>query len=489
MIYYDMIIVGAGPAGLALAHCYSNTGKKILVIDREQNIGGCHRVKRVSSGLFTEHGPRVYLSNYVNFFYLLSEIGLNKDDLFTKYKYDVNYLFFKFSFHELWVFIGAYMQFLFNHDYGDNISLVKFCQDNGYSKESIDILDRLCRYMDGADIKKYSVGKILKTMDAISGIMQPKGPLDNLLFDKWQKYLENKGVTFALGKEVSYIHHNPDRNKIDYIEMHNDDTLYYCNKLVLAIPPASITKILSSMDNNYVKNSFGDLHQFERFAEDTEYIEYISITYHFRGDVHIPEVHGMTFDTDWGIIVVNLSEYMKDIEKGYDKVISTAVTICDKKSKYINKTANECDKSELYAEVYRQLKESIYPTLPDGYVAVINPNNYYDKQEKKWKTTDEAYFNTIGTSYIPFQSHVIPNIYNVGTHNGHSYLAYTTLESAVSNGIALACKLCPQLRYQYHLRKSWKISDIIYVISTIILVIICIYITRNFIPIKSVTLR
>jgi phytoene dehydrogenase-like protein len=82
MSYYDLVIVGGGPAGLALAHCCSRLHKKILVIDKEHTIGGCHRVKRVHNGMFTEHGPRIYLSIYLNFFYLLSEIGIKQDDIF-----------------------------------------------------------------------------------------------------------------------------------------------------------------------------------------------------------------------------------------------------------------------------------------------------------------------------------------------------------------------------------------------------------------------
>jgi uncharacterized protein with NAD-binding domain and iron-sulfur cluster len=64
MRYYDLIIVGAGPAGLALAHTSSSLYRKILIVDKELEIGGCHRVKRNSDGMFTEHGPRIYLSIY-----------------------------------------------------------------------------------------------------------------------------------------------------------------------------------------------------------------------------------------------------------------------------------------------------------------------------------------------------------------------------------------------------------------------------------------
>ena len=60
----DYIIIGAGPCGLTLAHYLSRNNKKVLLIDMNDDIGGCHRVKRVN-GRLTEHGPRVYIDNYL----------------------------------------------------------------------------------------------------------------------------------------------------------------------------------------------------------------------------------------------------------------------------------------------------------------------------------------------------------------------------------------------------------------------------------------
>ena len=71
---YDYIIIGAGPSGLSLAHILPDN-KKILIIERNSSIGGCHRVDRVQ-GLFTEHGPRIYSYAYVNFNKLLKEIRM-----------------------------------------------------------------------------------------------------------------------------------------------------------------------------------------------------------------------------------------------------------------------------------------------------------------------------------------------------------------------------------------------------------------------------
>ena len=49
---YDYCIIGAGPSGLTLANLLSSIGKNCVIIDENNDIGGCHRVTRID-GLFT----------------------------------------------------------------------------------------------------------------------------------------------------------------------------------------------------------------------------------------------------------------------------------------------------------------------------------------------------------------------------------------------------------------------------------------------------
>lgn len=473
---YDIVIVGAGPTGLALAQCLSNIkGKKILIVDREKTIGGCHRVIRDKEGLFTEHGPRIYISNYKNVFSLIDEMGLKLNDVFTSYRYGIIDLLFSnilpnITFNEIIILILDFVYYMYDNKYGIDINYEEHLKKNNVSDKLIDILDRLFRFLDGATISKYSLNKVQEIFNIATfiSIYQPIKPLDKGLFNYWKGFLEKKGVDFLLETNIEKI--NYENGKIVSINANNDKILL--DKLILAVPPPSISKILENNDKN-IKNCFGNLDSFKKWSEKTEYIEYISITYHFINDIDIPDVSGATVDTDWGIVCIYLSNYMKDIENNYKNILSIAITITDRKSTFINKTANECNEKELFDEVYRQLKVSIYPKLSNNYTAVINPNNYY--KNGKWNCKDEAYFNTYGTKYIKSTSDTISNIYNAGSHNGNSFINYTTMESAVSNGITLATNLYPELKDKYKLKTFLTLIDYLFYLFIIIIVMIIMY--------------
>lgn len=479
MRHYDLVIVGAGPAGLALAHASSSLYRRILIIDKEQEIGGCHRVKRDVDGLFTEHGPRIYLSIYYNFFNLMDEMGLKVNDVFINYKYsfpDVakEKLLPHYTFYELFMFALAYLMFVIDDDYGKNISLYEYLRGHGFSLKVIDIFDRMCRFTDGGNVYSYSLNKILKLTDSspMLQIYQPKAPLDVVLFSTWKKFLSNRGVDFMMGFHI--IDYDIQNNNVETITLSNSEKIQ-CGKLVFAVPPVALMNIIKYEDE--LRNAFGNFNDFERWVDKTKYIDYISITYHFKGKLRLPYINGLTFDTDWGIVIINLSDYMEtvdDADAGYSTVLSTAVSICDKNSRATYKKANECSADELISEVHRQIKESLFVDLPDDYKGIINPNNYYDTYKNKWACRDNAYFNTYSEKYIPFYSS-INNVYNLGTHNGKSYISYTTIESAVSNAIYLAGELYPEVSSNYRVYRGITGKNVLMFVILILFVALYYY--------------
>jgi hypothetical protein len=491
MRHYDLIIVGAGPAGLALAHASSSLYRRILIIDKETEIGGCHRVKRDVDGLFTEHGPRIYLSIYYNFFNLMNEMGLKVEDVFVNYKYSFDdvakeKLLPYYTHYELFMFSLAYLMFVIDDDYGKNISLYEYLRGHGFSLKVIDVFDRLCRFTDGGNVYTYSLNKILKMTDGspMLQIYQPKAPLDVVLFSTWKKFLSNRGVDFMTGFHI--VDYDIQNNNVETITLSNTEKIR-CGKLVFAVPPVALMNIIKYEDG--LRNAFGNFNDFERWVDKTKYIDYISITYHFKGKLGLPFVNGLTFDTDWGIVIINLSDYMENVdnvgtvdvleavdgaEGGYSTVLSTAISICDKDSKATYKKANECSADELIKEVHRQIKRSIFHDLPDDYKGIVNPNNYYDTYKNKWACRDNAYFNTYSEKYIPFYSS-INNVYNLGTHNGKSYMSYTTIESAVSNAIYLAGELYPEVMSKYRVYRGITAKNILMLVILILFVALYYY--------------
>ena len=80
---YDYVIVGGGPTGMSLAWLFGSKNSKVLLIERDQKLGGCHRVQRVD-GYFSEHGPRVYSNSYIMFIELLKDMDIDFFQIFTE---------------------------------------------------------------------------------------------------------------------------------------------------------------------------------------------------------------------------------------------------------------------------------------------------------------------------------------------------------------------------------------------------------------------
>ena len=209
---YDIVIVGGGPSGLALAQCCSFIGKKVLIIEKENDIGGCHRVRRIKSGdefLFNEHGPRVYSSTYKVFITLLKKMDLDFYDLFVQYKFNITTIgkesiWTALTFGELFMLFSDFIALLINDNYGKDISMKEHLINLEFSEKSKDMIDRICRLTDGANSSNYTLHQFLQLLNQqfFYGLYQPNEPNDIGLFKKWREYLERNGVAFLLNASV-----------------------------------------------------------------------------------------------------------------------------------------------------------------------------------------------------------------------------------------------------------------------------------------------
>ncbi len=465
MTIYDSIIVGSGPAGLTFA-TLADKKEKIMIIEKDKFIGGCHKVNRQkyeNEYYFSEHGPRVYLSCYLNFKMILNKIGVKFKDLFIRYKLSTLYLIYEdiiktnfYNFNEIWLITVNFFQLLINPNHAKNLSLYDFMKNNNFSEKAINYTDRYARIIDGGDITKVSLNSYLNILNdtLLYNSYQPKLPNDDGLFKIWKNYLNY--VNFKFDTKINKIEKENNIIKLTTDKGHN----FYAKKVILAIPPINLYKILENSPE-YLRtiNDFGE------YVEKTNYNTYISVTFHWNYEIKESlNKYGYINDTDWGIVKNVLTDYMKFKERNSKTVISCCITYLDKKSKYLNKTANECkDKNEIIYEIFRQLKE-IYNDLPLPTLAFIN--NYYDNGE--WKSNETAFLKTPNYNYIR-NSKISDNIYILGTHNGNAKIHFTSLESAVTNAISLVNTI---YKTDYNIKRPFTIKDLIIIIIIFIIIII-----------------
>lgn len=466
MNIYDTIIIGAGPAGLAFAN-YATKHKpnqSVLIIEKDSVIGGCHKVNRKrykDSYYFCEHGPRVYLGNYVNFFSLLKSMNLNFNDLFIK-KYSllniINKSVFKdqiLSFMELLKLTRDFIIIIFDNKHGINLSMYDYMKLNDFSEEAIKNIDFLCSSFDGGDSKKISLNSFISTtiQTLLYSTYIPRRPNDEALFNYWRRYLEMKKVQFSLNSYISEI--IPKGDKIDAIVL-NDGTKIKGKNFIFAVPPSNLIKIKGMKDAFDITDDY---------VNSTEYHEYISLSFHWDYELKLEDDASLfNIKTEWLLIPYNMSELMKFKELKSKTVISCAVVSTNTKGRVIDKTAKECNEEELINEVYEQLR-FIYKNIPRPTLAFVNN----EKKEGKWISNETAFIKVPKYDYLDFSSKKYRNIYCLGTHNGKQKNSFTSLESAISNSIKLANII---FNKKDKIKRCFDIRDLIIVIISIILLLL-----------------
>ena len=193
-----VIIIGAGPTGLTLAWLLSPY-YNVTIIEKENTIGGCHRVKRTNNGLFSEHGPRIYVGNYFLFNQLLTDMDLNFEDLFVPYNFSSITLAFELISSKVFTLNEYYNLFwtLINlSDDDKSMTMQEYLTKHKFSQVAINYIDKLCRITDGANIDRYTVYNFMQIINTkfFYKIYQPKEPNDIELFQKWQTALTNNNV-------------------------------------------------------------------------------------------------------------------------------------------------------------------------------------------------------------------------------------------------------------------------------------------------------
>jgi hypothetical protein len=496
-INYDYVIIGGGPTGLTLSYLISKfSNKKILLIDRNDSLGGCNRVKRVN-GLFTEHAPRILSSSYLNLMHILDLI--NQDvklipnltnylktlnipeftfsNLFTPYNFNLSSIGGKsissFKINELFLLFLEFIKLIFNNNHGKNISINEFMKNHNFSSTSLDYTNRLCRLTDGAGSDSYTLYEFLQlaNQQILYTIYQPKYPNDILLFKIWNDILISLNVDIKLNTNITKIVGN--NNKITNIEIIENNINYNIsvNNVIFCIPPEDIFTILqnSNIQNFPLSNNkISDLN----WVNTNKYITDISVIFHWDTKLQLKKIWGFP-SSKWGVYFVISTDYTNMNNPNSLTVISTTITIKNVLG-YNNKLVDDCTEDEIKDEVFLQLKDS-FPNLIKPTYVILNPN-VYRSIDGKYKDNDTAYMMSNPIHLQNIHS-IYSNLFNCGTQNGDSIYAFTSFESATQNAISFYNKIINN-KEKIKIRKLVTIINLIksfFIILFLILIFIIIY--------------
>jgi uncharacterized protein with NAD-binding domain and iron-sulfur cluster len=296
---YDYVIVGAGPCGLTIAWLLSKEGKKCLVIDRESSIGGAHRVKRINNK-FSEHGPRVYSSSYINTIKILNDMNIPFNEIFIPI--EISFLsigqmtLLKLSILEIIKLMVTFLVFLIYPFFAMNITVQNYMDYLNFSNETKYYFDGICRTTDGMGADKYTLYQFLEVLNQniLYKIYQPKESHDIALFSRMKKTLENTGnITFKLNTNIKHI--KSENNLVSGV-ITDLSELITANNYILAIPPKNLFTIMP--ENAFLLN--------KEISEQISYNTYINIIFYWDHKLILPAKHGFA-ETDWGLLYIILS--------------------------------------------------------------------------------------------------------------------------------------------------------------------------------------
>ena len=470
---YDVVIVGAGPSGITAAFVLATMGQRVLLIERERAIGGCHRPTYVTSrGVqwFTEHGPRLYSKSFVNMFALLKSMGIDGPSLFTDYKFSSVHNLWqeirKLKWFEIWHTLTAVALSKINSNYGRDMSVLAFCSKNRFTAPSMEFFDGVCRLVDGGNASRTSWYEFLQLLGGqiVYSNLQPVLPNDKGLLALMHQSLVQAGVDIWLGTSVHSITIASNSQTVQSFrtEGNHVHALVRAKRMILAIPPESLVTFLTSVQGvpaSFV-NAFSHIDHLRQWARNHAYNPDLSLTLHWDSRIdNLPSVWGFPTGSDWGVAWIVMSDYMSFDNTGSTTLMSVVITKPDGLSKNLsNRTCHQIsDRQKILGEAIMQIQKRYADLanfhLPVPQSAFLNPGVVRSQTDKKWEVTDKSFLDRPGYSHLEAASPMISNLYSLGTHNGHSTYKFTSFESAVENAISLCHDLVPASMQRFPLHK------------------------------------
>jgi uncharacterized protein with NAD-binding domain and iron-sulfur cluster len=465
---YDIIIFGGGLSGLTLAHELIKHEFKILIIEKDNKLGGMVRSDATHSIYPAEHSWRGYAPFYKNTFQIMKEIPYFDKSVFNNLSIPIEFYLLsddEYKYHPsltitdtiIFYFIG--LNYLLSdkrrdYYYSYNVQpfLKKYLSNDGYNY----IINYVVGPGYGMNKNELSMGHLLR-FPIISNIHKKKhthnhsskyvhkstdgwhvtnGPTSDVWIEPWVNYLKLKGVDILTNAELVKLNYK--NNKISFVEIKQNGIINELNatEYVLSINPYNSVDIL--------RNSKMPLYnKFKSLTENTK-SKQISFRIGINKEINYP-IDNIAFvmnDSEFNITWYPQEKHWKT-KPQIKSLWSGTIIDFEKKGRLYNKNAENLDNEKLKEEILYQILRS------NSFKKIIYDNNGFYIHQKdieyieiwyEWtfngtqEQTNKKWVNTVyNERFRPFQNTEYDNLFLSGAHTKTTTNIWS-MEGAIESG-------------------------------------------------------
>ena len=246
---YEIIIVGGGIAGLYTGYKLQKKGFKVLIIEKENDIGGRIKTCTNTSSILYECGASKILPSHVKMKKLIKELGFKKKQLICTKKtilYDIETINDDFMYEHIQDMVlrlkKEKKEFIVNmtllewmKKYYDELTISNIIHGSGYK--------HLFEYCNAYSSIQYLERDFINAMNIITF----KPGLYSIIEKLKELFIYHGGrlLTGTIVKSISL-------SEKDIWNVHISSQIYYkCNKIIFAIPSNCLRKIKGLPNNIY----------------------------------------------------------------------------------------------------------------------------------------------------------------------------------------------------------------------------------------------
>jgi hypothetical protein len=402
--FYDYIIYGAGPTGLNLAYLLSKNNFKVLLLEKENKIGGCWKTEWIENKYFSEHSPRVILKDEnSSFFKLLRQINFNYHQRTVPTYGNLFQTNFKiFSFFYKYLSFSDKLKFFSSIIFGvkENQTVLEWMEENKISESGKKALEIFSLTLANAP-DKLLMNEIIGTSNFPLMFLEFKDNQEWLnLIEK--ELLKNK-VKIEINTKLIKLYHNDKTNEITKADVSYNGKLISVSgrNHLITFPPLAFEEFLKYQDE-IIKNNWLNFKDFEEWIKVSHYISF-GFQFHFYSKPS-REIFNEWCQSCWNkynLIVLPSSDYLD--KYSYDKQVVEVWSLTIVDTRMID---HELNKDKIMFDILKLLK--VKPnkiTFSDG---LIN-------KKKQWISKDSSF--SLGKMGVIKPQGKIKNLFTVGPHN------------------------------------------------------------------------